>query len=224
MSTIPNYTIVKSARNSVSITILPNGIIKVRAPKLMPNFLIRRFVIQHQEWIEKKLKKQKTLPVLSKKQYVNGETYMFLGNQYHLSIGAHSNIHIGKSELFYPKVLEFRIQKELKTWYQQQAKKIITQRIKENAKQMNVAYSEVYFSDTKSKWGSCTHDNKLQFNWRLVMAPLIVLNYVVIHELAHIEEKNHSDRFWRLVERYTPSYKQHRLWLKRNGSLLNSNI
>ena len=224
MSTIPNYTIVRSARLTVSIHILQNGSIEVRAPRLMPDFLIRRFFFQHQKWIEKKLKQQKKFPVLTKKQHVNGEIYMFLGNQYQLSIGAYSSIHIGKTELFFPKVLEFRIQKELKMWYQQEAKRIITQRVKENAKQMNVAYLEVYFSDTKSKWGSCSHDNKLQFNWRLVMAPLIVLNYVVVHELAHIQEKNHSDRFWRLVERYTPSYKQHRLWLKRNGSLLNSNI
>lgn len=224
MSTIPNYTIIKSVRRTVSIHILPNGKIEVRAPRLMPQFLIRQFVIKHQVWIEKKLKQQKAFPVLEKKQYVSGELLLFLGNHYQLAIGPYSKIELGQRELLFPKALEFRIQKELKIWYQQQARQIITIRVKENAKLMNVSYSEVYFSDTKSKWGSCSHGNKLQFNWRLVMAPLMVLNYVVIHELAHIEQKNHSDRFWRLVERYTPSYKQHRLWLKRNGNVLHTNI
>lgn len=224
MSTIPNYTIIKSARRTVSIHILPNGKIEVRAPRLMPDFLINRFVLQKKEWIINKMKSFQSYPVGKEKEYISGEQFLFLGNTYALKIGSYKTILLGKSELYFPRVSAFRIQKELLSWYQQQAKNIITHRVKDNARIMDVSYAELYFSDTKSKWGSCSHDNRLQFNWRLVMAPLVVLNYVVIHELAHTQIKNHSHSFWKLVEQYTPSYKQHRLWLKKHGNLLNTNI
>ncbi len=73
---------------------------------------------------------------------------------------------------------------------------------------------------TKSQWGSCTHDNKLQFSWRLIMTPITVLNYVVIHELAHTTQKNHSRAFWDVVRRHCPSYNRQRKWLKEHGNSL----
>jgi predicted metal-dependent hydrolase len=85
---------------------------------------------------------------------------------------------------------------------------------------MNATHSGLMFSDTKSKWGTCMHDNRLQFNWRLVMAPRMVLDYVVIHELAHTKEKNHGRNFWAKVRAFTPAYRQHRKWLTDNAHLL----
>lgn len=88
------------------------------------------------------------------------------------------------------------------------------------SKKMNTKYKSIRFSDTFSKWGTCFPDNSLQSNWRLIMTPITVINYVVVHELAHTTEKNHGSRFWNKVSLYTPAYKQHRKWLDKNKHLL----
>ncbi|HSB07579.1 MAG TPA: M48 family metallopeptidase [Thermodesulfobacteriota bacterium] len=75
-------------------------------------------------------------------------------------------------------------------------------------------------TSAKSRWGSCSRDNNLCFSWRIIMAPLNVLDYVLIHELVHIKEKNHSKRFWSHLEAVIPDYKKHRHWLRAHGNLL----
>jgi predicted metal-dependent hydrolase len=116
--------------------------------------------------------------------------------------------------------MKFRIEKEIKAYLFKQAEKIIHEQLKRYAAEMKVKYGRVRFSDTQSKWGTCFPDNSLQFNWRLIMAPIFVINYVVVHELSHITEKNHSHKFWSIVRRYNPSYRQQIKWLKLNGELL----
>ncbi len=82
---------------------------------------------------------------------------------------------------------------------------------------MQVTYGRITVRDQKTRWGSCSAKGNLNFNWRLVLAPEAVLDYVVIHELAHRREMNHSPRFWELVETVMPDYKIHRRWRKENG-------
>ena len=89
---------------------------------------------------------------------------------------------------------------------------------------MNAAFKQpfnrVFIKGQKTRWGSCSKQRNLSFNWRLVMAPLPVIDYVVAHELAHLVEMNHSRKFWALVEQIYPGYSLHRAWLKENGRLL----
>jgi predicted metal-dependent hydrolase len=122
--------------------------------------------------------------------------------------------------ILFPKAAVFRVQKELTAWYIRQAREIISQQVEFYAKRMNASYTDLTFSDTKSQWGRCTHENKLQFSWRLVMAPLLVINYVVVHELVHTIEKNHSRSFWSKVRFHNPSYRQQIKWLAANGHAL----
>ena len=82
---------------------------------------------------------------------------------------------------------------------------------------MQVTYGRITIRDQKSRWGSCSGKGNLNFNWRLILAPEEVLDYVVVHELAHRLEMNHSVRFWGHVERVLPDYKDRRLWLRKNG-------
>ena len=85
---------------------------------------------------------------------------------------------------------------------------------------MNVTYGRIAVRDQKTRWGSCSAEGNLNFNWRLIFAPEGVLDYVVVHELAHRKEMNHSARFWGVVESYMPEYKKNQAWLKENGNLL----
>ena len=212
--------IIKSFRRSISIHIEEDGSAIVRAPKFMPDIFIEKFVGDHKPWIEKHSKLMQLRPKKRKRMFADGETFLFLGAEYTLKVGAYKTIETSGSHLLFPKHLEFRIQKELAAWYQHKAMEVIKRQVEEHEKIMGVTHSEIYFSDTRSKWGSCSHDDRLQFNWRLVMAPLLVLRYVVIHELVHTMEKNHSRAFWDKVAQYNPSYRQQVKWLKTHGHTL----
>jgi len=137
-----------------------------------------------------------------------------------LKLGPYTEIAVSNDELLFPIALQFRAQKELRAWYIKQGRELITKQLEKYALEMGASYTDLTFSDTKSKWGSCSHDNRLQFSWRLIMAPVLVMNYVIIHELAHTTEKNHSRDFWKIVEKYTPSYRQSRKWLRDHGHTL----
>lgn len=106
--------------------------------------------------------------------------------------------------------------------YQALAAQVLQQRTEYFARQMGVAYGRITVRDQKTRWGSCSAKGNLNYNWRLILAPQEVLDYVVVHELAHRREMNHSERFWQLVEEVLPDYRGRRSWLKKNGDLLMS--
>lgn len=106
--------------------------------------------------------------------------------------------------------------------YQRQAAEKIAQKVAYYGELMEVTCGRITIRDQKTRWGSCSTKGNLNFNWRLILAPEEVLDYVVVHELAHRKEMNHSERFWREVEKILPDYRSRRLWLKQNGSILQS--
>jgi predicted metal-dependent hydrolase len=221
MSTIPPYEIERSNRRSISLQISHNGELIVKAPYLVPAFVVREFVKNKSAWVAKQMGLVTKFHKKSEGIIAEGDEYPFLGNTYTLHAGSFKAIHVAKT-LNIPTVLMFRAKKELVSWYTAQAKQIITESVKRNAVLMKTSYKSITYSDTTSKWGSCSHDNSLQFNWRLVMAPLNIIEYVVIHELAHTKEKNHRRGFWDIVSTYKPAYKQYVKWLKVNSHKLHS--
>lgn len=209
-------TIERSNRRTVALHIQPDATVLVKAPNRMPQRQIDSFLEEHKEWIGKRL----TVVEERMKHRRNDDEYFFLGKTLKFTPGNYQEIAVKEDRLLFPVALMFRKEKELTEWYRKQARNIITEQVKLYALQMKAEYREITFSDTKSQWGRCTHDNRLQFSWRLVMAPLLVLNYVVIHELAHTFQKNHTQLFWMKVRNYNPSYRQQIKWLKENGALL----
>jgi len=215
-----SFQVVRSHRRSISIEINSEGEVIVKAPILAPMFLIKRFVHEKSNWIQKHSEKRKA-NVRKVKQYMDGEKFLYLGKEYSFHLGNFKEISVDtNARLNFPLALLFRAQKELANWYIKQAKNLITERVKHHASKMKVNYGTITFSDTRSKWGTCTYHNNLQFSWRLIMAPIEVVDYVIIHELAHTKEKNHRFHFWSLVGLQTPAYKQHRKWLKTHGHRL----
>lgn len=219
MATLPHIAIIRSRRRSIALEVTKDGKIIVKAPLLVPTFFINQFLREKEDWITTTWAKVQKFKKKEKK-YIEGETYLFLGKEYVLTFAPVAEIVLKEDKLLFPQVLQFRIQKELAGWFIRQATDIITKRVQYHSAKMKAQYASIFFSDTKSKWGTCFPDNSLQFNWRLVMAPLMVLDYVVIHELTHTTEKHHQAAFWSKVRLYTPAYRQHRKWLDEHMHLL----
>lgn len=210
-----------SKRRTVVLSMQPDGTLVVKAPLRTPKIFINAFVRKNAEWIEKQRERLKKRSPYKKTVYKNGEIFLYLGKEFRLTIGDYAAIEVKDCMILYPKFLEFRIQKELEAWFRKEGERLITEQVKELAPQMDANYKGISFADTKSKWGHCTLDNFLQFNWRLIMAPILVLNYVVVHELTHTTEKHHQRKFWKKVSHFNPSYRQQIKWLKENGDRLN---
>lgn len=108
----------------------------------------------------------------------------------------------------------------IERWLREKARQEIQTVVAAQARRMHAAPKSVSIRDQRTRWGSCSSRGTLSFNWRLVMAPPSVMEYVVIHELAHLSVPNHSSDFWKLVAAYYPAYKEARVWLRKNSSLL----
>jgi predicted metal-dependent hydrolase len=112
----------------------------------------------------------------------------------------------------------------LERWYRSEARDQIAPMVDEICHRMGVSHNEIRLKGHRSLWGSCSRTRNLNFNWRLVMTPIPVIEYVVIHELAHLKEMNHSPRFWRIVESYCPEWRARRQWLTEHSQLLASTL
>ena len=220
MASVSISRIIRSKRKTLALYIQSDASLIIKAPLYAPMQVIEKFIQQNREWIDQQKRKRMQRKIPTEKKYETREKFLYLGKEYVLQIENCKNIHIRENKIFFPSFLTFRIKKEMTSWYIQQAREIITKQVDFYAKQMNANYKTVSFSDTKSKWGSCTHDNHLQFCWRLIMAPLLAINYVIVHELTHTTEKNHSQDFWRKVRFHNPSYRQQRKWLNEFGDKL----
>ena len=105
-------------------------------------------------------------------------------------------------------------------WYRQRATEIIPERVCYYASELGLEYARVRISSAKRIWGSCSAKNSLSFSWRLAMAPVEIIDYIVVHELTHIVHKNHGKLFWRRVAKTIPDHKERRRWLRDNEHLL----
>lgn len=114
---------------------------------------------------------------------------------------------------------EYR-REQLEKWYRREAAAVFEEKAEEFAKRLHVSFQDIRIKDQKSRWGSCSSKRNMNFNWRLLMAPEPVCDYVIIHELCHLIHMNHSADFWNLVESICPDYRQYKKWLREKGKLL----
>jgi predicted metal-dependent hydrolase len=111
----------------------------------------------------------------------------------------------------------FAIRTIVENWYRREARRAITRRVDSLADAFGLSYNKIYIRNQRTRWGSCSTRGNLNFNWRLVTMPPVVMDYVIIHELSHLEQPNHSRHFWQLVESRCPSYRDHKSWLKEKS-------
>ncbi len=230
-----NYTIRRSQRAKKTRIIVTPEKIEVVAPLGVSERTIHKFVNAHKEWVEitsekvklRKKNEKKIAPVI----YGNGVLVPFKGHQIRIKLeqALSNRIKIefdgeGQIMIFLPKLNETDknelIRLALIEWMKGQAYRAVEAYVKEYAKKYNLYPRSLRIKTQKSRWGSCGIHNDININWLLILAPPEVLEYVVVHELCHIKERNHSARFWQLVEIHFPTYKKQRDWLKKNGDSL----
>jgi predicted metal-dependent hydrolase len=214
-----DLTIIRSARRSVSLEVGRNGVVTIRAPKRASEALLRSFFEEKRDWIEKQVAKQLERGLKSKRYYKEGEIFHYLGEGYPLRLRDKGKRFEMCDAFLVHRASEPAAKKLLEAWYKKRARQIFHERLDHHAAAMNLPYSRLRLSSARTRWGSCRGDG-INLNWRLVMAPLGVIDSVVIHELAHIRHKNHGKHFWNLVHTHCSDYKMHDKWLKKNAHLV----
>lgn len=195
--------LIKSKRRTISLQIKPDGALIVRVPLRVDMKRVYNFIKEKNKWI---ITKQSEI----KNKFLQRE-------QLRSELGAP-----GLNEvLFLGEKIKLELKKsELILWYKREALKHLSARVDFFTKKFFLNYSRVKINSAKTRWGSCSSRGNINFSWRLIMAPPQVVDYVVIHEIAHLKHKNHSQKFWNFVAEMMPDFAQHRKWLKKHGFLL----
>ena len=214
--------IIRSKRKTIALQITEDAKLIIRAPFGVSEEVIKRVVVKHADWIRKK--KEEILlrdPKFVKKEFVNGEGFLYVGKYYKLTIVDEQREPLVFKNGFFLSKNYLPIAKQVfVNWYRDRAYEKISERVKWYAKKRGFKYNRINITNAQKRWGSCSAKGNLNFSWRLIMAPLCVIDYVVVHELVHLEEMNHSKSFWNKVKMLMPNYEKYKNWLKKNGHLL----
>ena len=223
------YTIKRSAkRKKLTITVERDRKVVVHAPESISEEKIQEIVHSKRHWIYEKthhIQKYGTLPHPPGKELVNGESALYLGRHYQIHITDNDETKVKfKQGFLIPAALSHNRKTVLRSWYIDKAKEKILPRVKKFAKDLGVAFANSKIVDSHYRWGSCTTKDNINFNWRLIKAPMYVVDYVIVHELAHLLEPNHTPRFWNIIKAQSPKMEKAKQWLLDHGQLLEEEI
>jgi predicted metal-dependent hydrolase len=212
------YTLIRSTRRTVGLQLGPSGELLVRAPKRMSDAEVTRIIARHALWIERARRRLELRPIVTKHTFAPGSTLPFLGHTYTLAYSQHAKVPVELTDVFTLQTARAMTAKAtLTAWYKDQARTIFTARVQLYAAKHGLNVQRLRISSAKSRWGSCSGHGSISLVWRLILAPLPVLDYVVCHELAHLRHHNHGRQFWMQVAAMQPNYELYRQWLRQHG-------
>ncbi|GAA5135096.1 SprT family zinc-dependent metalloprotease [Prosthecobacter algae] len=223
-----NYKIVRSPkRKKLTITVERDRSIIIHAPEGTAEETIRRVVESKRQWLFDKINhtQKYQAPHAPGKELVNGESAPYLGREYRIEVTETKSGMVEFSRRFMiPLIQQSRRREVLRDWYLNRAKETILPRVKRYADALGVKVAEVNIVRNRYRWGSCTVKSNVSFNWRLIKAPMFVIDYVIVHELAHLMEGNHTPRFWNIVRANCPTAEKAKAWLKEHGQILEEEV
>ena len=223
--TIKINKVIRTRRKTISLEINPNGYLIVRAPLLATHGQIDKLVKQKEDWILEKLAlvHQRSLDNPARK-FAAGEEFPYLGISYPLEIvNKQDQALILRDKFYLAEFASANVKAVFIDWYKAQAALEIRDRVEIYAQLNGYAFKRFRITSAKTRWGSCGPHGSLNFPYRLVMAPIEIIDYVVVHEIVHLRIKNHSKTFWGEVQKLMPDYDVRRRWLKENGHRLTLN-
>lgn len=207
-----HYVLEHRQRRTVGLKITPNGLV-VHAPKRIFAFQLNQILQDKSAWIIRKLQAREANQIEAI-QWSNGENLLYLGQDIQLNIVHHTS---NKALVLDANTLTLAtptpdnplyIQRKVIHWFQKQAVLDFSRRLAILAAKLGVATPPFALSNAKTRWGSCNSRGEIRLSWRLLQAPPHIINYVICHELAHLKEMNHSAKFWAVVEKLFPNYKE----------------
>ena len=227
----PEYVLKRSNRKSIGITIERDGAVIVRAPVRVSLDEIEKLVSDKQVWIQQKLSQKALLSrEKPKREFVNGQGFLYLGRSYRLRYvnGTRSSesykIQNGQALRLRHGYFELGVRekhnarKHFISWYTRKTEKKLKERVPRYDKRIGVQVEKFRVSSLGHRWASLSRNGVINFNYRSVMAPIWVFDYILVHEMIHMIERRHSRRFWQIVARVIPDYEEHARWLSANGA------
>jgi predicted metal-dependent hydrolase len=229
---IPYQVKVSQRARYVRLEIRGDGRLVVTRPAHVPLSAVEGILLKKKKWIIRHHEQRKReMSAHAVRAYEDGDTFLYLGSEVVLRVtcgdGMRVTVGLEGTELRAvlpasvpeeqrPQVLKAAIEK----WYRAEAARQLPPRVHELARRDGLTFRRIFIKGQKTRWGSCSSLGNLNFNWRLMMCPPEVIDYIIIHELCHLREMNHSPRFWKLVEERCPDYKERKAWLKQKGGLI----
>ena len=222
-----HYTIKLSRRRkkTICLQVTSPTEVMVYAPAWTPEADIRDFIDEKQNWVARAVRLESERTQRRRQpRYASGETLYYLGNPHPLEVSFDPLAHVGlrfDGDRFFLNCPDEINRKRFcaVSWYKKRAVVHLSGRVAYYSRIMGLEAHDVRITQARSRWGSCSEKNRLSFSFRLMMAPPEVIDYIVVHELAHIVEKNHSSKFWNKVLQVVADYKSHRRWLREHQHL-----
>jgi len=222
-----NIVIKKTNRKKTISIQVKNGLIDVRVPQHIAQVEIDSFIQKKMPWIKKKVDIQNKIITPKRKKFLNNESFLFMGKEFKLNIVVLKN----KKNYIDDSTIQIVIKEKdinnkpkvkiaLEKTYRKYALKILTEKTMFIASSINVEPEKIKVRSYKGRWGTCSYKKDISFNWKLIMAPEKIIEYVIVHELCHLIHFNHSKNFWESVENILPDYKLRKDWLRTNEGLL----
>lgn len=225
---LPIEVVRTNRRKTASIKIV-EGQIQVVVPQSLSRKGIQEVIRKNTSWIRKKLLFQSQNPPVKPKEYVSGESFSYLGRNYRLKLTENDSgevkltggqLVLGVNQYLLETERDPFVRSQLERWYINHAEQRLREKTVRYAKIIGVEPKSIKVKSYKSRWGSCSVRGEISYNWKIIIAPHHIVDYVIVHELSHIHHHNHSSDFWKCVERVVPDFKECREWLRLNGGRL----
>lgn len=211
-------------QRSLNLRVKPNGTLRVTCHGSVKKETIESFISKNKKFVEKALFELRELKQkFPRLEFLSGEQLMLLGQKLPLQVVWAWQKR--PAVTFLEDSIELKIeisasreqrQRAIAQAYANQARNFLADRMRHWSEKMNLPFRRLSFRSQRTRWGSCSPDGSISLNWKLIAAPWPVIDYVLIHELAHLREPNHSMRFWKIVETHCPEYRRWRRWLREN--------
>lgn len=220
---LPVKVVENDRAKRLTLRIVPGGDgLKVTTPCHVCDDEIEAFVERNSNWAAAKLAR---LP--EKTKIGAGASVPFKGIDHKIMLTGKLRGLVRSTEINGERIIEVpgtdeTVGRKLFSWFKQEARDELNNAVAKHASYINVRPKQIRITDTTSRWGSCSSTRTLSFSWRVIMAPPEVLDYLAAHEVAHLVEMNHSDRFWDLTKQLCPEMEIHKIWLRQNGSKLHA--
>lgn len=227
-SKIIEYQVIKSNRKTVTISILPTKRVIVKTPQYLSDYEIVNMVKQNAKWINSKISDMPDyIEEKLENKYQDGDKLLYRGKDHTLKVIENHRIKKAKVEIISNEIV-LTINKEnsqaipgiLEQWYKEKARELVYEKLNYYNTYINKKISTVRIKNQRKRWGSCSNLGNLNFNWRIIMMPDEMFDYIVVHEMCHLKHLNHSKDFWRTVQEILPDYKEREKWIKANGARL----